>query len=174
MLRTPVRLAAGVRLFISIVAQNKVKQMSLTSKLFSSALEALLKRPAGSGSLATVAKSIIRYPIKTVAAFIAAPFLAIRVAGAAKDPVRRAIAGVGLFIAVLLAWLAGTFLGTAVGALLVMSHIGMFWGIGFIVGTTLSVTLSVAFSVLVLNTTALFFLHMSSEEVVAYLKSISE
>jgi hypothetical protein len=148
--------------------------MSLTSTLFASALDALIKRPTGSGSLATVAKSVLRYPIKAVAAFVVAPFLAFRVARAARNPARRAIAGIGLFVAVLLAWLAGTFLGTAVGALLVMSHIGLFWGIGFLIGTTLSVALSVVFSILVLNATSWLFLHMSSEEVVAYLNSISE
>ena len=90
--------------------------MSWASTLFAAAIEALAKRPPGSGSLSTVARSIARYPIKAIAAFVVAPFLAFRVARAAKNPVRRLIAGVGLFLALLFAWLAGTFLGTAAGS----------------------------------------------------------
>jgi hypothetical protein len=83
------------------------------------------------------------------------------------------IAGAGLFLAMLAAWAAGTFLGSAAGALLVYSYLGLWWGGAFLVGTTLSVTLSVAFSVLVLNTTAWLFLQVSSEEVVEYLRGVS-
>jgi len=124
--------------------------------------------------MGTVLKSIARYPIKAVAAFFVAPFLAFRVARMAKNPVRRAVAGVGLFISVLLGWFAGTALGTAAGALLIASKVGLLWGIAFFVGTLLSVTLSVAFSILVFNATALFFLHASSEEVIEYLCALSE
>lgn len=146
-----------------------------TAPLFATAIETLTKNPTGSGSsLATVIKSIIRYPIKTVAAFVMAPFLAFRLARATKNPIRRTIASIGLVLAVIAAWAAGTLLGTATGALLVMSQVGLIWGLAFFVGTTLSVFLSVAFSILVLNSTALLFLHMSSEEVVEYLRSISE
>jgi hypothetical protein len=93
-----------------------------TASLFSSALGALSKRSSSGDGLGTVLKAIGRYPVKVLAAFFMAPFLAFRVARIAKNPVRRAIAGIGLFIAVLAAWLAGTALGTAVGALLLSRH----------------------------------------------------
>ena len=109
-----------------------------------------------------------------IAAFVLAPFLAFRVAALAKNPVRRLIAGVGFILSILAAWLAGTFLGTVAGALLIAAKVGMLWGLAFIVGTTLSVVLSVSFSILVMNAVAFFFLHMSSEEVVAYLRSLSD
>lgn len=148
--------------------------MSWTATLFATALDALSKKPKGSGSpFGSVTKSVLRYPIKTIAAFVTAPFLAFRVARSAKNPTRRVMAGIGLFIAITMAWLAGTLIGTATGALLIMSHMGLMWGLAFFVGTTLSVTLSVIFSILVLNATAWFFLHMSSEEVIDYLRSIS-
>lgn len=143
--------------------------------LAASSLESLLrKRRSGGSSFGTVAGSVMRYPIKAVAAFFTAPFLAFRVARVAKNPIRRLIAGVGLFIAMLAGWFAGTALGTAAGALLVMSKVGLFWGLAFLIGTTLSVVLSVVFSFLVLNATAFLFLHMSSEEVVEYLRTLSE
>jgi hypothetical protein len=42
--------------------------------------------------------SVTRYPIKAVAAFAAAPFLAFRVARFAKNPVRRGVGMMGLFL----------------------------------------------------------------------------
>ena len=145
------------------------------ASLFATGLEALMrKRIDGQSSLGVVVKSIWRYPIKMIAAFLVAPFLAFRVAALAKNPVRRLIAGVGFFLSILAAWLAGTFLGTVAGALLIAAKVGMLWGLAFIIGTTLSVVLSVAFSILVMNAVAFFFLHMSSEEVVAYLRSLSD
>lgn len=139
------------------------------------ALRAALKQKSSGGSaFRTVATSVLRTPVKAVAAFICAPFLALRVALAAKNPVRRAIAGAGLFIAVMAAWFAGTFLGTLAGAALVAAKLGLFWGFAFLISTSISVVLSVTFSLLVLNATALFFLHMSSEEVVQYLQALSE
>lgn len=149
--------------------------MGLAAAFFVSAIEALAKKPSGSkNSFSTVAKSVVRYPIKAIAAFVMAPFLAFRVARGAKSSERRIIASVGLFLAIVFAWLAGTFLGTAAGALLILLKVGTFWGLAFFIGTALSVTLSVAFSILVLNATAWIFLHMSSEEVVAYLRDLSK
>jgi len=145
-----------------------------TASLFTSALTALLRRPTTTGGFGTVVKSIFRYPVKAVAAFFVAPFLAFRVARMAKNPVRRAIAGIGLFVSIVLAWLAGTTLGTLAGALLIATKLGYIWGIAFFVGSLLSVTLSVAFSILIFNATSLFFLHASSEEVVEYLRTLSE
>jgi len=84
------------------------------------------------------------------------------------------VAGVGLFISVLGAWFAGTLIGTAVGALLIAAKVGLLWGLAFVVGTGLSVILSVTFSIIVLNSLSCLFLHMSSDEVIEHLKSISE
>ena len=109
-----------------------------------------------------------------LAAFFAAPFLIVRLAVTVRNPWRRTIAIVGLVLAVVLAYLAGTFLGTVAGALLVMSGVGVLVGLGFLVGTFLSVFLSLSFSLIVLNTVSLLFLKMSSKEVVDYLKSLSK
>jgi len=146
-----------------------------TANLFAAGIDAINKNQKnGQVALATTLSSIIRQPIKIIAAFVVAPFLAFRIARAAKNPIRRAIASVGLVLAVLLACAAGTFLGSMAGAVLVLSAFGPLMAIGFLLGTTLSLTLSVAFSILVLNATSWFFLHMSSEDVIAYLNSISE
>ena len=146
-----------------------------TSSLAATALEALRGRDrSGQGPIRTMAGSVLRYPVKLLAAFFTAPFLAFRVARYAKDPTRRRVAGIGLFIAMLTAWFAGTAFGTVVGALLVMTRVGLLWGLAFLIGTTMSVVLSVVFSFLVLNATALLFLHMSSEEVIEYLRTLSE
>lgn len=132
------------------------------------------RRNSGDSAFGAVAKSVVRLPIKAVAAFFCAPFLAFRVVRIAKNPVRRIIAGTGLFIALLAAWAAGTFLGSIAGAVLVGLKLGLFWGFAFLVSTSVSVVLSVTFQLLVLNAFSLFFLHMSSEEVVQYLKTLSE
>lgn len=124
--------------------------------------------------MGTVLMSIGRYPVKALAAFFVAPFLAFRVARVAKNPTRRLIAGIGLFIALVLAWLAGTGLGTATAAMLIASKVGVLWAVAFFVGTFLSVTLSVAFSILVFNAVSFFFLHASREEVIEYLRTLSE
>lgn len=132
------------------------------------------RRNIGDSAVGAVAKSIVRLPIKAVAAYFCAPFLAFRVARHAKNPVRRIIAGMGLFIAMLAAWAAGTFLGSLTGALLVAAKIGLLAGWAFLVGTSVSVVLSITFQLSVLNAFSLFFLHMSSEEVVQYLKELSD
>ena len=78
--------------------------MNWAATLFlASAIEAL-SRMSGEGrnSLATVGRSILRYQIKTMAAFLMAPVLALRVVCAAKDPVRRVIAGATMPLNVLL------------------------------------------------------------------------
>lgn len=146
-----------------------------TASLFASGMEAISKSQSnGKGALAAAIFSIIRYPIKAIAAFVVAPFLVFRVARYAKNPIRRGVATVGLFMAVLSAWVAGTFLGTLAGGLFVLSKFGPFIAMGFLLGTTLSVILSVAFSMIVLNATSWFFLQLSSDDVIAHLKTISE
>lgn len=146
-----------------------------TASLFATGMEAIKKsRDKGQGALASVTASIMRYPIKVIAAFLVAPFLVFRVARVARNPFRRSIAAVGLLVAVLFAYAAGTFLGTLAGAALVLSKFGLLIALGFLLGTSLSVTLSVAFSILVLNATSWLFLHLSSEDVISYLKTVSE
>lgn len=149
--------------------------LNSATRLGITVLEMLMKRRArGGSSLGGAIAAVVRLPFRAIAAFFTAPFLAFRVAAVAKNPVRRAIAGVGLFIAMLAGWFAGTFLGTTTAALLIAAKVGLFWGFAFFIGTTISVVLSVAFSYLVLSATSYFFLQMSSEDVVEYLRSISE
>lgn len=148
---------------------------AFVSSLAATVLEALRgSGGAGKGSIVTAARTVVRYPVKLVAAFFTAPLLALRVARGAKNPVRRCIAGAGLFVAMLGAWLAGSALGTLTAALFIISKFSLFWGIAFLIGTTASVVLSVTLSFLVLNATCLLFLHMSKEEVIEYLRTLSE
>lgn len=121
----------------------------------------------------TVAKSIINHPIKIIASFLMAPFLAVRMALVVKNPIRKIIAVTGLLISIILAYLSGTFLGTAAGALLVVTNVGILAGIGFLIGTSLSVFLSVCFSMVVLNSVSFLFLKLNTEEVIEYLNKIS-
>lgn len=121
----------------------------------------------------SIFKKVVSHPIKMLAAFFSAPFLIIRLAIVVQNPWRRGIAVVGLFLAVLLAYLSGTFLGTFVGAMLVMSGVGFLVGVGFLFGSLLSVFLSLTFSVLVLNSVSFIFLKLSTQEVVDYLHSVS-
>lgn len=146
-----------------------------TASIFATGIEALRKNQStGRSSLIATLSSVARYPLKAIAAFITAPFLAYRVARSAKNPFRRMIASVGLVLAVLLALGAGTFLGTVAGGILIYSAFGPLIALGFILGTALSVILSVTFSIFVLNATSWLFLHMSSEDVIEYLKTLSE
>lgn len=149
--------------------------MFMTGQLAKACFEAIQSSSEkGSGALSTTISTVVRYPIKALAAFFVAPLLAFRIARIAKNPLRRAVATIGMLIAVLLAWLAGTFLGSLAGAALISSKFGFLVALGFLVGTTLSVVLSVTFSILVLNATCLFFVHASKQEVIDYLVAISE
>lgn len=149
--------------------------MSLFTTLYTTAISAMQKdAEQGGGALRSITRTVVRYPIKAIATFLLAPFLAIRVAMIVKNPIRRTIAIVGLLLSVVLAWLAGTLLGSTLGALFVMSHVSVLMGIGFLLGTTFSVVLSAAFSIFVLNATSWIFLHMSSEDVVEHLKGVSQ
>lgn len=147
--------------------------MGLASSLLSSALTALSHRSEGTGALRSAVGSVMRFPIKAIAVFIAAPYLVLKVAMLARNPWRRTIAVIGLFLSVGLAWLAGTSLGSVVGAIFIASQVSILIGIGFLLGTTLSVVLSVAFCLLVFNATSWLFLQMSAEDVVECLKAKS-
>jgi hypothetical protein len=118
-------------------------------------------------------KQVVSHPIKLVAAFITAPILILRLAMTVQNPLRRVIAITGLIFALTFAYLAGTFLGTAAGALFVWSNIGFLSAVGFFVGSFLSVFLSLAFSVFILNAVSFLFLKLSTQEVVDYLQGLS-
>lgn len=149
--------------------------MSIFSTLFSAAITAIPKDAAnGVSTLGSITRSVTRYPIKAFATFFMAPILIVRVARVTKNPIRRLIASIGLFLAVLLSYISGTFLGSVVGALFVASHVGWLVGLGFLVGSTLSVFLSLIFSIFVLNATSWIFLQMSAEDVVEHLNSVSK
>lgn len=147
--------------------------MSMFATLLQSIFGAVSKEAGNGSSLSSIIKSVVRYPIKTIATFFTAPILILRLALTVKNPIRRLIAVVGLLISILLAYLAGTFLGSVVGAIFIFSHVGPLVAAGFLLGSTLSVVLSVAFTLFVFNATSWLFLHMSSEDVVEHLRSAS-
>lgn len=122
----------------------------------------------------TTIKAVHRYPLKILATFVMAPYLTWSVARRASDPARQRIAGIGLFISVLMSWLAHTLIGSLAGSLIVASHFGSFWGLSFLVGTKISLIIRVAFSLMVFNATAYLFFHLSSQEIVEHLREISE
>jgi len=123
--------------------------------------------------IGSVYKKIASHPIKVLASFVTAPFLVIRIAWKVNNPIRRAIAVIGLLLSLVCSYIAATFLGTLAGAAFVASNIGILAGIGFLVGTTLSIYLSVIFSIIVFNAVSYVFLKISSQEVVDYLNEIS-
>ncbi len=124
-------------------------------------------------NLKAILKSLWSHPIKLASAFVVAPFLVFRIAQVANNPVRRWVASIGLFIAIILAYVAGTFLGTFAGALIVMSSVGLLAGVGFLIGTTFSVFFSFIFAIVVLNSVSFFFLKVNTQEVIDYLDEIS-
>lgn len=154
--------------------------MNWAASLFASVIEALSRRSGGQrSSLATVGRSILRYPLKTIAAFLMAPILAFGVACVANDPIRRVIAGVGLVLAVVVAWVVlvwtGKLLVQFLGILGIVGWLGPWDAIVFLLfGSIVVVPVGIVLAAVALNATAWFFLHMSSEEVVEYLRSLSE
>lgn len=134
-------------------------------------LEALSKDVASEQSkVRAVFRKIVSYPFKVLATFLAAPFLVFKVARLVDDPLRRAIAIFGLLLSLLLSYLAGTFIGTALGALFVLSAIGPIAAIGVFLGTATSVILSVTFSIIVLNSVSYLFLKINTQEIIDYLR----
>mgnify|MGYP000934534064 CR=1 FL=1 len=153
--------------------------MNWAASLFASVIEALSRRSDGQrSSLATVGRSILRYPIKTHAAFLLAPILALRTACVAKDPVSRVIAGAGLVMAVLVAWGVGAVAGGLAFKIFGFFEVAEWFGWTAAVGCALFgvtvVSVSVVLSAVALNANAWCFLHMSSQEVVDYLRTLSE
>jgi hypothetical protein len=146
-----------------------------TGGIVESAMSAIAKDVAQEKShIAQIFKKVASHPIKMVAAFFTAPFLMVRVALKVENPIRRIIAVSGLIVALLLAYLAGTFLGSLAGAAFVASKVGILMAVGFLIGSTLSVMFSVTFCIFVFNLVSLIFLKMSSQEVVDYLHELSQ
>ncbi len=77
-------------------------------------------------------------------------------------------------MAILLAYGAGTVIGSLSGAWLIATQVGVFMAAGFLIGSMLSVFLSLVFCIFVFNSVSFVFLKMSSQEVVDYLDSISK
>lgn len=121
-----------------------------------------------------ILKKIASHPIKVIASFITAPFLIIRVALQVKNKTRRILAIAGLLISILVSYICATFLGTFIGSLFVMSHIGFISGIGLLIGLTSSIYLSVLFSIISFNAVSFLFLKISTQEVAEYLEEISK
>lgn len=125
-------------------------------------------------NLRNLLKSMLSHPIKLAATFFFAPILLIKVASSVESPGRRMIAYIGISFSILLAYCAGTFLGSIAGAIFITANIGVLAGIGFIVGTSFSIFLSVLFCFLILNATSFLFLKISTQEVIDHLKEISQ
>ena len=124
--------------------------------------------------LTHIVKKVASHPFKILATFFAAPILIIKVALSVKNPTRRFIAVIGLILAILLAYGAGTVIGSLSGAWLIATQVGVFMAAGFLIGSMLSVFLSLVFCIFVFNSVSFVFLKMSSQEVVDYLDSISK
>ena len=135
--------------------------------------EALTAAADEKGKLSRIFKRVASHPVKMIAAFFAAPFLMLRIAWSVKNQVRRFLAIVGLIVAFLMSYVAGTFLGSIAGAALIASKVGYIMALGFLVGTTLSMILSVTFCVFVFNFVSFIFLKMNTQEVIDHLHDIS-
>jgi hypothetical protein len=121
-----------------------------------------------------IVKNVLSHPFKIIAAFFTAPILIIRVALTVKNPVRRAIAVVGLLLAIMLSYLSGTLLGSLAGLMIVAGSVGILAAVGIFVGSALGMFFSVVFSVFIFNAVSYLFLRMSSQEVIDYLNEISK
>lgn len=149
--------------------------ISFISSLFSSAMENIPKSAAaGRIPFLAVLGSVIRAPLKAIASFIFAPFLVLRLVATAKDNRRKLIAAFGLISACILSMMAGSFLGSLAGMYFIYNVFGAIPAIGYLVGTSLSVIFTVTFQILILNATCFLFLGLSSQEIVDYLKNVSE
>ena len=120
-----------------------------------------------------ILKKIAAYPVRVVASFLAAPFLVFKIAMVVENPVRRVIAIIGLLVALLLSYAAGTTIGTMVGFALAWGSFGFLTGVAYLIGTTLSVYMSVVFAILVFNAVSFVFLKVNTQEVLDYLHKTS-
>lgn len=143
-------------------------------QIISMCADVLKQHPSKTAKFFSVVSLVLRYPIKAVAAFVFSPILAIRIVALSKKPIRKIIVGLGVIVAIIISMFSGKFLGSLVGAIFIGSKFGLLAGLGFALGTTFSVSMAMVFSLFIFNGTILMFLHLSSDEVIAYLKSISE
>ena len=144
------------------------KIMSAAAGAISKVAETAINERARIGA---ALKAIVRYPIKTLAAYIASPILVAKVALSADVSLtRRVVAVVGLVLAALLAYLAGGFLGTVAGALLVYSTFGILTAIAFVVGAAVSVYITVTVMAVTFNTICFLVLKMNRQDVIDYLQ----
>lgn len=125
-------------------------------------------------TLAGAVRAVARAPIKLLAAFVAAPLLAFRLASSTTNPLRRLIAGLGIFLGLIAAWFAATVLGSFTGAFVVGSLFGPVIGLTFLIGTTFSIFIGLLFSIFVFNAVCLLSLHMSSQDVIEHLRRLSD
>jgi len=122
----------------------------------------------------TLFKEIASHPFKVIASVIMAPILIIKIALHVKNPIRRIIAVVGLLIAILFTYAAGTYLGSAAAFFFLGGTLGWFSAFGFLIGTLTSVYFTVIFTLILFNLISFVFLKINSEEVVDYLDGISD
>lgn len=128
---------------------------------------------SGKSKIKAITKTIAQYPFKILASFIMAPFLLVRMAWKVKSIPRRIFAIIGIILAVISSYAAGTTVGSITGALFIGSHVSWLVGLGFLIGSTLSIFLSVLFSFTIFASTSYLFLKMNNEDLLSYLDEIS-
>ena len=138
-----------------------------TAKLLENVVKSDSKKLSG------ISRSIFRQPIRVLASFFTAPFLLWKIIQRVENPNRRRIAKIGLVAGIIVAYLAGGFLGTATAALLIATYVGLIAGLAFWLGTAVSVFFTVVFQIFVFNLISFMFLHLSSEDVLEYLHEVS-
>ncbi|PTQ68514.1 hypothetical protein [Pseudomonas sp. GV071] len=147
--------------------------MAGLSLVVAKVLESVVNNSKGSGATLTgLLKTASRYPIKVVVMVLTSPYLLCCVVVHSKILRRKVVAGLGLFVSILLALLSFTFLGTVMGAVAVGSYLGVLWGIGAFFGTMVSWVLNVVFAAVVLMGFSTFFLFMSAEDANSLSRSV--
>ncbi|MBF8271548.1 MAG: hypothetical protein HW380_653 [Magnetococcales bacterium] len=113
--------------------------------------------------------SVWMFPIRLLALLIFSPFITVGVIWKSGQTTRRIIALAGLLVAWVVVWGMGSWLVTWGAALLIMSHVSVIVGLGFIVGTYTSAILGVLAQLFLFNVITTLFLKMSSADVLTYL-----
>jgi hypothetical protein len=136
------------------------------------AMAAVLKNgPRGIGSLT---RTVLRYPIKSVAVFVAAPVLILHIARLAPNRIRRAMATAGLIFGLGAGYFAGTWMGKSAIAAFATWKYGFIVGLWVAVCSAFSIFVSAAIMLLAFNATCLLFLKMSTQEVADHLESLAK
>ncbi|MBF0584743.1 MAG: hypothetical protein HQL80_11000 [Magnetococcales bacterium] len=123
----------------------------------------------GRSEIRRIIGTLWMYPIKLLALFVFSPFITIGVIWKSGHTVRRLVALAGFLIAWGMVWGVGSWLATWGSALLIMSHVSVLVGIGFIVGTYTSAIIGAMVQLFLFNAITTLFLKMSSTDVLAYL-----